>query len=115
MVKICFPVLTILDMIYIAPSGGPNSSYNVAVQKNMIAAGTDLVALDYRASKNVLMPAAQASGNRRSSSIDPDGKEPGSFGIGSAWPWRNCIKAALAPPWTKKTSGYKKLIKRQCP
>ncbi|AEF85986.1 hypothetical protein TREPR_2694 [Treponema primitia ZAS-2] len=75
-----FPVLNILDMIWITPEGGPGSSYARAVQKNMIAASTDPVALDYWASKNVLIPAAQAAGNRRAVSMDPDGTEPGSFG-----------------------------------
>jgi uncharacterized protein (DUF362 family) len=75
-----FPALNILDMIWITPEGGPGSSYARAVQKNMIAASTDPVALDYWASKNVLIPAAQAAGNRRAASMDPDGTEPGSFG-----------------------------------
>jgi hypothetical protein len=80
MVKTRFPVITILDMIWITPDGGPNAPYSRAVQKNMIAAAVDPVALDYWASKNVLMPAAQAAGNRRYTSMDSDGKEPGSFG-----------------------------------
>lgn len=80
MVKTRFPVITILDMIWITPDGGPNAPYSRAVQKNMIAAAVDPVALDYWASKNVLMPAAQAAGNRRYTSMDGDGKEPGSFG-----------------------------------
>jgi hypothetical protein len=80
MVKTRFPVITILDMIWITPEGGPNAPYSRAVQKNMIAASVDPVALDYWASKNVLMPAAQAVGNRRYTSMDGDGKEPGSFG-----------------------------------
>ncbi|MDR2392860.1 MAG: DUF362 domain-containing protein [Treponema sp.] len=75
-----FPAITILDMIWITPDGGPSSSYSRAVQKNMIAASTDPAALDYWASKNVLMPAARTAGNRRYTSMDPDGREPGSFG-----------------------------------
>jgi hypothetical protein len=75
-----FPVLTILDMIYITPDGGPGAPYSRAVQKNMAAASTDPVALDYWASKNVLIPAAQAAGNRRWTNMDPDGKDPGTFG-----------------------------------
>jgi uncharacterized protein (DUF362 family) len=80
MVKTRFPVITILDMIWITPDGGPNAPYSRAVQKNMIAAATDPVALDYWASKNVLMPAAQAAGNRRYAFMDSDGREPGTFG-----------------------------------
>jgi hypothetical protein len=80
MAKTRFPVVTILDMIYITPDGGPNAPYSRAVQKNMIACSTDPVALDYWASKNVLMPAARDTGNRRAFSLDPDGREPGTFG-----------------------------------
>jgi uncharacterized protein (DUF362 family) len=75
-----FPVLNLLDMVYITPEGGPRASYSMAVQKNMVAASTDPVALDYWASKYVLMPAAQEAGSRRASSMDPDSREPGSFG-----------------------------------
>jgi uncharacterized protein (DUF362 family) len=80
MARTRFPTLNILDMIYVTPSGGPSAPYNMAVQKNMIAASTDPVALDYWASKNVLMPTATAAGNRRVSSMSPDSNEPGSFG-----------------------------------
>jgi uncharacterized protein (DUF362 family) len=80
MVQTRFPVLNILDMVWIAPDGGPGASYSQAVQKNMIAASLDPVALDYWASKNILLPAAQAAGNRRYTSMSPDGTEPGSFG-----------------------------------
>jgi uncharacterized protein (DUF362 family) len=80
MAKTRFPALTILDMIWIVPDGGPQAPYSRAVQKNMIAASTDPAALDYWASKNVLMPAAQAEGNRRYTSMNPDGTEPGTFG-----------------------------------
>jgi uncharacterized protein (DUF362 family) len=75
-----FPALNILDMIWIAPDGGPNSPYSRAKAKNMIAASLDPVALDFWASKNVLMPAAQSEGNRRYTSMNPESTEPGSFG-----------------------------------
>jgi uncharacterized protein (DUF362 family) len=80
MVNTRFPVLTLLDMVYIAPDRGPGSPYSSAVQKNMIAASTDPVALDYWASKNVLIPAAKAAGSNRYSIMDPGGTEPGTFG-----------------------------------
>jgi uncharacterized protein (DUF362 family) len=80
MAKTRFPVLTILDMIWITPEGGPNAPYSRAVQQNLIAASTDPVALDYWASKNILMPTAQAVGNRRYQNMNPDGTEPGTFG-----------------------------------
>jgi uncharacterized protein (DUF362 family) len=74
------PVLNILDMVYITPDGGPGAPYSRAIQKNMIAASLDPVALDYWAAKNILMPTARAGGNRRYTSMDPDGTEPGTFG-----------------------------------
>jgi hypothetical protein len=74
------PVLNILDMVYITPDGGPNAPYSRAIQKNMIAASLDPVALDYWAAKNILMPTARAEGNRRYTSMNPDGTEPGTFG-----------------------------------
>jgi uncharacterized protein (DUF362 family) len=80
MAKTRFPVLTVLDMIWITPEGGPNAPYSRAVQKNKIAAATDPVALDYWASKYVLMPAAREVGNRRYAGMNPDGTEPGTFG-----------------------------------
>jgi uncharacterized protein (DUF362 family) len=80
MAKTRFPVLTILDMIWISPDGGPNAPYSRAVQKNMIAAATDPVALDYWASQNILIPAAQAMGSRRYNNMNPGGTEPGTFG-----------------------------------
>jgi uncharacterized protein (DUF362 family) len=80
MVKTRYPALNILDMVWVTPEGGPNAPYARAVQKNMIAASVDPAALDYWASKNVLMPTAAASGNPRSSIMDPDGREPGTFG-----------------------------------
>ncbi|MDR2865332.1 MAG: DUF362 domain-containing protein [Spirochaetaceae bacterium] len=78
MINIRFPILNILDMIYIAPERGPVSFYKGALQKNMIAASTDPVALDYWAVKNVLYPAA--SGQKQALLLDPDNKNQGSFG-----------------------------------
>ncbi|MDR1949799.1 MAG: DUF362 domain-containing protein, partial [Spirochaetaceae bacterium] len=80
MVKTRYPVLNILDMVWVTPEGGPNAPYAMAVQKNIIAASVDPAALDYWASKNVLMPTAVAAGNRRASIMDPDSGEPGTFG-----------------------------------
>jgi len=74
------PVLNILDMIWIAPDGGPRSQYATAVQINKIAASTDPVALDYWASKNILMPEAARLPGGRAASMTPDGTEPGTFG-----------------------------------
>lgn len=74
------PVLNILDAIWIGPDRGPMVPYAQAVKTDIIAASVDPVALDYWASKNILMEAAKKIGNRRSETMNPDGKEPGSFG-----------------------------------
>ena len=81
MVNTRFPTLNILDMVYICPQRGPPSSYTTAVQKNMIAASTDPFALDWWAARTVLIPAAEMAGNIRAKMMDPDSKEPGSFGF----------------------------------
>jgi uncharacterized protein (DUF362 family) len=74
------PALNIIDMIWIAPVSGPASSYATAVQINKIAASTDPVALDYWASKNILMPEAAKHPGGRAPSMSPDGTQPGTFG-----------------------------------
>ena len=74
------PVLNILDAIWIAPDRGPSSSYSSAVETDMILASTDPVALDYWASKNILMEAAKKAGNNKYQSMSPDGTDPGTFG-----------------------------------
>ena len=76
------PTLNILDAIWINanPRNGPSTSYNAATKTNIIAASTDPIALDYWAAKNILMPTANAKGYSDLSSLDPDNKEPGSFG-----------------------------------
>jgi len=74
------PALNILDMIWIGPNNGPGVSYAGAVQINKIAASTDPFALDYWASKNILMPEAAKLPGGRASSMNPDGTQPGTFG-----------------------------------
>ena len=75
------PVLNIMDMIWIAPEGGPRSLYSTAVQVDKIAASLDPVALDYWASKYILMPEAAKLPGDRASQMNPDGDEPGTFGF----------------------------------
>jgi len=77
MVATRIPVLNILDMIWVAPDGGPRSLFNTALQINKIAASTDPFALDHWASREVLMPVAPA---RIRAAMHPDGTEPGTFG-----------------------------------
>ena len=74
------PVLNIMDMIWIGVERGPSSSYASARQINKIAASIDPVALDYWASKNILMPEAARLPGGRAPSMNPDGTEPGTFG-----------------------------------
>jgi uncharacterized protein (DUF362 family) len=74
------PTLNIMDMIWIGPERGPSSTYATANQINKIAASVDPVALDYWASKYILMPEAAKLGSSRAVSMSPDGTEPGTFG-----------------------------------
>ncbi|MCL2758881.1 MAG: DUF362 domain-containing protein [Treponema sp.] len=74
------PVLNILDMIWIGVDRGPSSSYATAKEINKIAASIDPVALDYWASKYILMPEAAKLPGGRAPSMNPDGTEPGTFG-----------------------------------
>jgi hypothetical protein len=75
------PVLNILDMIYIGVERGPSSSYAGARQINKIAASLDPVALDYWASKNILIPEVNRLPGGRGPAMNPDGTEPGTFGF----------------------------------
>jgi len=74
------PVMNILDMIWIGVERGPSSSYAAAKQINKVAASLDPVALDYWASKYILMPEALLLPGGRGPSMNPDGTEPGTFG-----------------------------------
>ncbi|MCL2367071.1 MAG: DUF362 domain-containing protein [Oscillospiraceae bacterium] len=80
MVYTRMPILNIMDMIWIAPDGGPASSYNAAVETHMIAASLDPVALDVWTTNHVLIPEAQRLLRRRPESMNPAGTEPGTFG-----------------------------------
>lgn len=74
------PDLNILDMIWVGVENGPMITDDTAVQKNMIAASTDPVALDYWAAKNVLMPELKRLPGGRDKIVDPGGTDPGVFG-----------------------------------
>ncbi len=74
------PVLNLIDAIWVTPDGGPSAPYSRAVETNMILASTDPVALDYWASKHILVEAAQKAGNKQYESMSPDGTTPGTFG-----------------------------------
>jgi hypothetical protein len=82
MVEARYPDLTILDAIWVNahPRGGPWTAYDRATRLNVIAASTDPVALDAWGARSLLMPTAQSLGYTDLSSLDPDHREPGSFG-----------------------------------
>ena len=82
MVETRFPVLNVLDAIWVnarlGSQAGPSTPYQRATRVDVIAASTDPVALDHWASKHILMEAAP-DGDK--ASIDPDNEQPGSFGV----------------------------------
>jgi parallel beta-helix repeat protein len=79
MAKIRFPTLNILDAIWVnsnpLESGddrGPQTAYEAASFTNTIGASLDPVAMDYWASKHILIPAAIHRNHTVFSSLDPD-------------------------------------------
>jgi len=82
MVETRFPTLNILDAIWVnaVPGAGPSAPYTTATRVNVIAASTDPVALDYWASKYILLQVARIRGYSDVSTIDPDNTAPSSFG-----------------------------------
>jgi uncharacterized protein (DUF362 family) len=82
MVETRFPALNILDAIWVnaIPSNGPRTPYSAATKTGIIAASTDPVALDYWASKHILLQVARIKGYAGTSSMDPDYAASGSFG-----------------------------------
>jgi len=82
MVGTRFPLLNIIDAIWVnaKPGGGPRTPYDAATRADVIAASVDPVALDYWASKNILMQVARENEYGDLSLIDPDNTEQGSFG-----------------------------------
>jgi len=68
------PTLNILDAIWInaRPLKGPQSYYDTATRVNVIMASRDPIALDYWASKHVLLQVAQARGYGSLYTLDPD-------------------------------------------
>jgi hypothetical protein len=79
MVETRMPILNILDMIWVnarpmesSSSRGPWSRYSAASFTDIIGVSQDPVALDYWASKNILVPTAEYLGFDEFSSLDPD-------------------------------------------
>ena len=82
MVETRFPILNILDAIWVnaVPLSGPSTLYQGATRVNIIAASIDPVALDYWAAKYILLQAWRIRTNSGSAAMDPDYTEPGLFG-----------------------------------
>jgi len=82
MVETRFPTLNIVDAIWVNanPGRGPRTPYDTATRVNVIVAGTDPVALDYWASKHILLRIARINGQSGTASIDPDNTASVSFG-----------------------------------
>ncbi|MFW9815107.1 MAG: DUF362 domain-containing protein [Candidatus Thorarchaeota archaeon] len=79
MVETRMPILNILDMIWVnanplesSSTRGPWSYYTTASFTDIIGMSQDPVALDYWASKNILVPTAEYLGYDECSSLDPD-------------------------------------------
>ena len=68
------PDLNILDCMYVLanPNLGPSCTYAQATPLNMLMAGTDPVALDMWATKNILVPAMEANGFPNYPNQNPD-------------------------------------------
>lgn len=85
MVNTRYPVLNIIDSIWInpVPLSGPWTPYRSAAQMNIITAGTDPIALDYWSVKNILVQNWVNRSGEVSVSMDPDNTDsidPGFFG-----------------------------------
>jgi hypothetical protein len=78
MVETRVPTLNILDAIWVnpVPRGGPDTTYSEAVQINLVLASTDPVALDYWASKHILLRVAEIKGYYNRATLDPDELSP---------------------------------------
>jgi hypothetical protein len=72
------PTLNIMCAIWVNAipdnyeGAGPDTPYTVATRTNILAASTDPVALDYWASKHILVQAAQAIGYSDTHTLNPD-------------------------------------------
>lgn len=82
MVNTRFPVLNIIDSIWInpIPLNGPYTRYATATQMNIITASTDPVALDYWSVKYILSQNWENRAGEVSASMNPDNTDSGYFG-----------------------------------
>ncbi len=77
--EVIFPTLNIMDMTWVNPGplestywSGPWSYYTTSSFTDIVGVSQDPIALDYYASKNVLIPTAQYLEYDNYSSLDPD-------------------------------------------
>jgi hypothetical protein len=77
-----YPALNIMDSIWInsKPMAGPMTSYAASTRADVLIAGIDPVAIDYWASKYILMKLAAENGHSDLSTVDPEYCEGASFG-----------------------------------
>jgi hypothetical protein len=78
-----YPILNILDCIWVnaEPLSGPTSFYTEATNVKTVVAGTDPVAIDYWASKNILLKYTSNKNDADVITMDPDDTSSGSFGL----------------------------------
>lgn len=102
MVQTGLPTLNIIDAIWVnanpppSPLDGPETQYYTATRVNALMASTDPAALDYWASKHVLVQASQIIGYTDTHTLDPDsidrnGVEDEAWGI-----WLNRTKNEIS-------------------
>ncbi|MFX0088021.1 MAG: DUF362 domain-containing protein [Candidatus Hodarchaeota archaeon] len=78
MVECGLPTLNIIDAVWINANPypnsycGPSTEYYMATRVNMLIAGLDPVALDYWATKYVLVPTARSLGYEDINTLDPE-------------------------------------------
>jgi hypothetical protein len=68
------PTLNLVDAIWVnaVPQNGPLTTYQTASRVNVLAASVDPIAIDYWASKYILMQAAKQLGYTDLTTLDPD-------------------------------------------
>ena len=103
------PILNIMDMIWVGVERGPSSSYSSAKEMNKIAASLDPVALDYWASKYILIPEVMKLPGGRATAMNPDGNEPGTFGHWLRLSMDELYKAGI---WTTMDESQIQVIER---
>jgi hypothetical protein len=100
MVECGLPTLNIIDAIWVNANPypnaycGPSTGYQMATRVNILIAGTDPVAMDYWAAKNILIPTANSIGYKDTHSFDPTNTQKNgldeAFGI-----WLNLTRDEL--------------------